>query len=214
MENVSPLGEASARATVLERLKRACELSRDLNPDSPPPIETVLGGKPAEWEAVRDQMVTRLADWAKVAEAAKVPILLKPHVGGALHTPQGAVWLMEQLKSDWLKLAYDYSHFELQKIPLAESLDAMLPHSRFIHIKDTSGTAEKFQFLLPGDGQTDYGAYFKRLSNSEYMGPIVVEVSGQLHTRPDYDPVAAAKHSYAKIAPLLEKAGLRKMRAR
>lgn len=210
MENVSPLADESIHRGNVDRLKRACELARDLAPQSPPVVETVLGGKPAEWDQVREKMATRLGDWAKVAEAAKVVIALKPHVAGALHTPDGAAWLMEQLKSPWLRLAYDYSHFELQDIPLKGSLDTMLPQTAFIHLKDTSGTAAKFQFLLPGDGRTDYATYFQQLKLAGYAGPLVVEVSGQIHTRPGYDPVAAAKRCYANMAPILDKSGLRK----
>jgi sugar phosphate isomerase/epimerase len=221
MENVSPIvADIKAHAINCERLKRACELGHDLAsprlPLMPPLIETVLGGKPAEWDSVRDLMAERLQDWAKIAKEGSAVIALKPHVGGALHTPQGAKLLMEQLKSEsqWLKLAYDYSHFELQAIDFKESLKLMLPETAFIHVKDSAGTPDKFQFLLPGDGRTDYREYFRLLQAQRYIGPIVVEVSGQLHTRADYDPVHAAKHSYSKLAPLLTEAGLWKPRAK
>lgn len=211
MENVSPLSEESVHRANVDRLKRACELACDLAPQSPPVIETVLGGKPAEWDQVREKMVVRLGDWARIAEAAKVVIALKPHVAGALHTPTGAAWLMEQLKSPWLRLAYDYSHFELQDIPLKPSLEAMLPQTVFIHVKDTTGTAARFQFLLPGDGHTDYATYFQQLKSAGYGGPLVVEVSGQIHTKPGYDPIAAARRCYANMAPILDQSGLRKL---
>lgn len=213
MENVSPLADDKTHAANLERLKRACQLGHDLAPDATPIVETVLGGQPAKWEQVRNQMANRLHDWAKVAAAENSVIALKPHVAGALHTPAGAVWLMEQLKSPGLRLAYDYSHFELQKIPLQESLAAMLPQTVFVHAKDTSGTADKFQFLLPGDGRTNYIDYFQFLKSAGYNGPIVVEVSGQLHSKPEFDPIQAARRSYANLAPLLKRAGLRQPRA-
>lgn len=213
MENVSPLADDQAHAANLERLKRACGLGHDLVPETTPIIETVLGGQPAAWEQVRDKMASRLQDWARLAVAEKAIIALKPHVGGALHTPEGATWLMDQLKSPGLRLAYDYSHFELRNIPLKSSLESMLPQTVFIHVKDSAGTADKVQFLLPGDGRTKYSDYFQSLKTAGYRGPIVVEVSGQLHTRPDYDPVQAARRSYAHLAPLLQKAGLRLPRA-
>ena len=213
MENVAAVADDQTHAANLERLKRACELGHDLAPESTPIVETVLGGQPAAWEQTREKMVERLQDWGQVAAAQKAIIALKPHVGGALHTPDGAVWLMQQLKSDWLRLAYDYSHFELRALPLKASLDAMLPQAKFIHVKDTAGNAGKFQFLLPGDGRTKYSDYFGELKSRGYAGPMVVEVSGQLHTRADYDPVQAAKRSYANLAPLLKEAGIRKPRS-
>ncbi len=213
MENVSPLADDKAHAAILERLKRACGLGHDLLPGATPIIETVLGGQPAMWDQVRDKMVARLQDWAKIAEAEKTIIALKPHVGGALHTPEGAIWLTDQLKSPWLRLAYDYSHYELRNIPMKGSLETLLPRTAFIHVKDTAGTADKFQFLLPGDGRTNYVDYFQTLKSAGYKGAILVEVSGQLHSRADYDPIQAAKRSYTNLAPLLERTGLRVPRA-
>lgn len=214
MENVSPLADDNVQTAIQDRLKRACELGHDLLPGSTPIVETVLGGQPAMWEQVRDKMAARLHDWVKIAEASKSIIAVKPHVGGALHTPEGAIWLMDQLKnSPWLRLGYDYSHYELRSIPLKASVEALLPRTSFIHVKDTAGTADKFQFLLPGDGRTNYADYFQLLKSAGYKDSILVEVSGQIHSRPDYDPVQAAKRSYTNLAPLLERTGLRLPRA-
>ncbi|MDB5388020.1 MAG: Xylose isomerase domain protein barrel [Planctomycetaceae bacterium] len=214
MENLSPLAEEKIHVLNLERLRRTCELGHDLSPRSTPVIETVLGGKPAEWDQVRKRMADRLQDWAKIAEAGKTIIALKPHVGGALHTPEGAKWLKDQLPSPWLKLAYDFSHFELQAIPMEESLKQMLAETAFVHLKDSQGTASKFQFLLPGDGCTDYREYFRLLKKLGYHGPLVIEVSGQLHSRPDYDAAIAAKRCFANLAPLLAESGLWKPRGK
>lgn len=212
MENLSPLAEETTHQANLERLKRLCELGHDLAPGSIPLIETVLGGKPADWNQVRNRMADRLQDWAAIAEAGKSIIALKPHVGGALHTPEGAVWLKEQLKSHSLKLAYDYSHFEVRGLPLKDSLQKMLPETAFIHVKDSQGDATKFQFILPGDGRTNYREYFEFLKQAGYTGPLVIEVSGQVHSRPDYDATIAARHCYGKLAPLLIETGLWKPR--
>ncbi len=53
-------------------------------------------------------------------------------------------------------------------------------------------------------GTIDYRAYFQLVAQSNYSGDVVVEVSGQLHSRPDYDAVAACKKSYAVAAKLTE----------
>lgn len=210
MENLpAVVGDEQHRAN-LDRLKAACELGHDLSPDKPPVVETILGGKPGQWDEVKADFVRRLRDWAKVGEQTKTIIAVKPHVAGALHTPDGAKWLMGELASPWIKLAFDFSHFRLRNFSLEQSLKSLIGDSAFIHVKDASGTAEKFQFLLPGEGDIDYAAYFKLLKETNYRGPVVVEVSGQISSRPDYDPLAAARKCYTPLARGLASAGLRK----
>ncbi len=214
MENLTLLAPDQGHAANLERLKRAAELGHDLAPDSVPVIETVLGGSPPQWDSLKEPMAERLLDWAKVAEAAGVTLAVKPHVRNALHTPEGAVWLMDKLRSPHLRLAYDFSHLQLQKFPLKESLESMLPLSAFIHVKDARGTADKFEFLLPGEtGTPDYAAYLRDVQRLGYRGSVVVEVSGMVSSQPKYDPVAAAKLCYEKLSPAWTAAGVGRTRS-
>ena len=210
MENLPLLGEEKKHQANLERLKLAAELARQLVPDKPPLIETVLGGKPQEWKAVKQTMAERLRDWAKVAEGAGVVIAIKAHVASALHTPADAAWLVEQVGSKFLRLAFDYSHFQLQKISLAGALDTLLPHTVFIHVKDAVGDAAKFQFLLPAEKENRYGEYFRILAAKKYRGDVLVEVSGQIHSRAGYDPVAAAKKCYEPLAKAMKDAEVKR----
>ncbi|MHA3771230.1 sugar phosphate isomerase/epimerase family protein [Verrucomicrobiota bacterium sgz303538] len=208
MLNLSLVVNDAIHSQHLESLKAAAELAHDLAPENPPIIETVLGGKPAEWNSLKAQMADRLRSWAETAANSKVVVALKAHVGSAVNSPDRLLWLLQQVNSPAIKVAYDYSHFELADIPLAESLKALLPHTRFIHVKDTLGDPQKFQFLLPGEGRTDYEAYFQLLQEAGYRGPVVVEVSAQVFNKPGYDPVAAAEKCYAALTNALHKAGV------
>lgn len=215
MENLPCLGdEAEARAN-LERLKLACSLAHRLAPDKEPPatpavplLETILGGKPGEFEAVRPKLVDRLGEWTEVLAAQRVPLAIKAHVSNAVQRPEQLLALLEAVDSPWLHAAYDYSHFELQDLPLAATMEALLPRATFIHVKDTQHAQGKRAFLLPGEGTTDYDAYFRLLAASKYAGDVVVEVSGQVFGQPGYDPVAAAEKCYSKLAPAMERAGI------
>ncbi|MCH7990776.1 MAG: sugar phosphate isomerase/epimerase, partial [Planctomycetes bacterium] len=209
MENLHVVVDEKQHRINLDRIQAAGELGHDLSPEHPPVVETVLGGKPQQWEQMKSKMVAGLKGWAKSARKAKTVIAIKAHVGGALHTPDDANWLVNEVDSPWIKLAYDFSHFQLRGFDLKKSLQAMIDQSVFIHVKDKTGDAEKFQFLLPGDGDIDYATYFQLLKKSSYQGDVVVEVSGQIHGKPGYDPARAAKRSYANLAPVLRKAGLR-----
>ena len=215
MENLPALGDEAHHQANLGRLARACELANDLAPatkadaaQSPPIIETILGGKAGEFEAVKGRLVERLRDWEKVAAAARVTLAVKAHIGNATQRPQQLKWLSEQVASPWLKAAYDYSHFQLQNLTIKETLEAILPLSVFIHVKDTEQAAGKRGFLLPGEGTIDYLEMFKLLKQSRYGGDVVVEVSSQVSNRAGYDPLAAASKCYNHLADAFSKAGL------
>ena len=210
MENLGLAVSEAQHQTNLERLKAVCELAHDLASDEPPVIETVLGGKPTEWESLRDKMVIALRDWERVASSHKTVVAIKAHISGALHTPQDAKWLVQQIDSPWIRLVYDYSHFQRQKLDLKESLTAMIREAVFVHIKDNITTDGKTEFALPGEAHDiDYAEYLTLLRNGGYRGAVVVEVSAQVSGKPGYDPVAAAKRCYANIQPAFIKAGLR-----
>jgi sugar phosphate isomerase/epimerase len=215
MENLPCLGDEAQSRANLERLKRACALALGLAPESPPPgspavplIETILGGKPGEFAAVRTKLIDRLGQWTEVLAAQRVPVAIKAHVSNAVQQPDQLLALLEAVDSPWLHAAYDYSHFELQDLPLAETMEKLLPRATFIHVKDTQHAQGKKAFLLPGEGTTDYDAYFRMLAASAYVGDVVVEVSGQVFGQPGYDPVAAAEKCYSKLAPAMERAGI------
>lgn len=207
MVNLSLTADDKAHALNLQSIKDAAQVARDMNAAQPPIIETVCGGKPATWEQQKSGMVEHLQSWAETAEKEKTTIAIKAHVGSAVNSPERLLWLLEQVKSPAIQVTYDYSHFELQGIDMEESMKLLLPRTKFIHVKDAAGDATKFQFLLPGEGRTDYVKYFTLLKKHGYHGPVVVEVSGQIFSKPGYEPVAAAKKSYAALAGALTKAG-------
>ncbi|MEQ2010161.1 MAG: TIM barrel protein, partial [Limisphaerales bacterium] len=76
MDNLSLTADDATHAKSLERIQAAAQLAHDLAPDAPPVLETVMGGKPAEWDKVKAQMAERLADWAKAAAAAKITLCI------------------------------------------------------------------------------------------------------------------------------------------
>jgi inosose dehydratase len=209
MENFSLLADDKKHAQNLERIAAAGQLAHDLAPAARPPLETVLGGKPAEWDQVKERMAARLRDWAKAAEEAKIVMAIKAHVMSAVQNPERLLWLWRAVDHPAIQLTYDYSHFQAQNLGLDETMAAILPHTRFIHVKDVKGSADtKVAFLLPGEGTIDYGAYFKKLQDFGYRGDVVVEVSAMIFNQPGYEPHEAAKKSYAALAEGVTKAGL------
>jgi inosose dehydratase len=207
MENWGLGVDDRAQAGQLERLASVAQLGHELEPDHPPLIETVVGGKPGEWPTLKDKYVDRLGQWAEAAARAKTIVAIKPHRFGALNTPADAVWLVDQVRSPWIRLAYDYSHFQFRDLPLAETLDVMLPHTVFIHVKDTVLDKGQARFVLPGEGKFDFAALFGELKARGWQGCVCVEVSAIVQKRPDYDPLAAARSSYEHLAQACSAAG-------
>ena len=156
------------------------------------------------------QFADRLGDWARLAEKHKTIIAVKPHRFNAMNLPAHALWLLDQVKSPWIKLAYDYSHFQHRDLTIADTVKSLIPHTRFIHIKDTRIVDKRATFVLPGDGGVDYVQLLTAIRAANYRGSICVEVSGQVQNLPDYDPLAAARRSYENVAPAFMKAAIRR----
>jgi inosose dehydratase len=215
MENLPLAGDDAQHRAHLERLKRAIDLARELAPEEPAPgrpqrplVETILGGRPGEFEAVKERFSERLREWAVLAAKAEVTLAVKAHAGNATQRPEQLLWLLEKVASPWLQAAYDYSHFELQGLEMKATADALLPKAAFIHVKDTEQAQGKRGFLLPGEGTTDYVALLKLIAASSYRGDVLVEVSSQVSSRPGYEALTAASQCYNHLADAFGKAGV------
>jgi sugar phosphate isomerase/epimerase len=193
MEDLRLTGDAGAQ---LERLGATLRLAREMGR---PVVETVVGGRPVEWEQLRPQFAARLREWARVADRHKVTVAIKAHIGSALHRPEDAAVLCRETGSRHLRINYDYSHFQLQGMELEASLRAALPYIAMIHIKDSTGPRDSFRFALPGEGTIDYAAYTALLRRVGYRGPVVVEVSTHVLQRAGFDAEVAARQVAAGV---------------
>jgi sugar phosphate isomerase/epimerase len=209
LESFNLLATDAVLAATPDRIRSAAALAHDVAPKNPPLLQTVLGGKPGEFEKVRDTMAARLGEWARVAGDSGIRLAVKAHVMNACDTPARLIWLLDKVNQPALTGIYDYGHFQLDGLGIEETMDALLPRSAFITVKDSKLVDGKPQFLLPGDGSIDYSRYFTKVKKMGWKGWVLVEVTRQLQTQPGYDAVAAAKHSYANLAPVLKSLGLR-----
>lgn len=200
------------RAFNLERLKAASQLAHDLSPDRHPLVQTVLGLKPSDWDSKKQIIIDELRDWAQLAERMNMTFCFKPHAGNAIHSPEQAVEVAKAVGSPRIRINYDYSHMAVEGRPLEESLRLMLPYSAYVQVKDAKGTPEKYEYLLPGDANTDYVQYFRTLQSMGYAGWVTVEISSMIHRKPDYDALATAKLCYTRMSGAFAKAGVTRKR--
>jgi inosose dehydratase len=202
MENLRLAGPSVSREANLERLRAAAEVAHETSPGPPALIETTVGGRPPAWDEVKNQMADELGAWAKTLESLKTTLAIKAHVLTAMNLPDRIVWLHDQVKSPWVRMMYDYSHFALNGQDLRETMQKVAGKAAFVHVKDWKGVAADHKFLLPGDGTLDYKEYKRILAEVGYRGPVVVEVSVHVFDEPGYDPIAAAKRCWQNLSPI------------
>ena len=215
MEHVSPEQDESKHQASLERLKSVYQLANDLCPESPPVVQTVLGG--GEWDKKKTLFVDRVGDWTTLGKTSGIVICVKPHRGGGMSRPSEAVWLIEQIgEARWLKMVYDFSHYAFRDIPLQESINKSLPHIGHVAVKDAVQTTSKdgksrVEFRLPGEaGTIDFVTLLKTLQAGGYRGDISCEVSGMVWSKDGYDPVSAMKACYANMSKAFHDSGIRR----
>lgn len=201
--------DPAAHAESLRRLHGSLDLCAEwAGPSGPPALDTVLGGRPEEWESSRDRALERLGALVDYAAGRGVVVALEPHVGSALDVPDKAVWLVNQVGSPYLRLNFDISHFEVMGIPTGDSVAALAPLAAHTHVKDQRGLVPDFEFLIPGEGPFDFVAYLRAMAQAGYTGYITAEVSMMVQRRPNYDPLAAADLTWQTLSRAFREAGL------
>ena len=201
-------GNDRQQAQNVETIQAAAAMAHDVQPDRPPPIQVQFGaGKPEQWETLKQQTAERLRELTAAAAAGRTSIVLGSHAGAMVNLPDRLLWLYEQAKSPALALYYNHIHSSLEGVPLEESWRMLGSMSKFIHLQDATGDGRNKNYLLPGDGPTDYPKYFRLLKDSGYRGPVVVHVSGKFSTVPGYKPIEVAEKCHAAMAHALKQAG-------
>jgi len=193
----------------LARFRGYLDLASELQrPGQALTVSTTSGGPAAAWEMVREELVDRYGTLAAHAEAAGVVASAEPHVGSALHTPEGALWLVEQVGSPALRVHFDISHFNVQGLDMEEVVGELAPVSVHTHVKDERGVVPDYEFLIPGEGDMDYVRYLRAMRRAGYRGHITVEISLMVQRRPGYDALDAAARSYRVLSDAFTQAGI------
>lgn len=195
MDNLQLLAAGDSHSQNLERLKAARDAAEQLGTNV---VESILGGKPGEFDANKTQMQDRLGEWARVFDGSKVMLAVKAHVMQSTQRPEQLVTLLAAVNHPSLKAAYDYSHFLAQGLDMEETVKTLAPYIVFVHIKDVS-SKPPVRFFAPGTGGTDYKKLAGLLADNGYSGSAVVEISAQIHNAPGFDPYRAVRECRDKL---------------
>lgn len=201
--------DPKAHAANVARLKATIDLALDWAQDGVPPyVNTLSGGRTADWEAQHGLFADRLAEIVDYAEDSGVILAMEPHVDGLVDTPDRMLTILELVDSPNLRVNFDISHFDILGMPTAESVAALVPYSVHTHVKDQRGRYPDYQFLIPGEGDFDYVDYLQTMQTHGYEGFINAEVSLMVQRRPDYNALAAATLSYQTLDAAFKQAGI------
>jgi sugar phosphate isomerase/epimerase len=209
IENFNLMAPEADLSQVPDKIRAAAGLAHDISPQALPMLQTVLGGRVGDWDKVKDTMVSRLAQWSRVAGENGIRLAVKAHAMNACDTPEKLLWLLDRVSHPALTAIYDYGHFQLANLSIEDTMNALLPRSAFITVKDSKLVDGKPHFLLPGDGSVDYTRYFSKVKAMGWKGWVLVEVTRQLQTEPGYQAETAARRSYAHLSPILANLQLR-----
>ena len=191
---------AEEPAVKSRQLRQTCRLARDLSwRDRPSVVTTTLGPQAGSWDESRDAIASRLRGYGEMVAGENCILAIEPHIGQELDTPGKAHWLMQAVGHPHVRLNFDYSHFLVQGIELAHSLELNARHAVHVHIKDGRMVDGEVRFALPGDDQLDLAAYFRAMRAAGLEMPITAEVSGQIWRRADYDPWLVARRCFANL---------------
>lgn len=211
MADLKPSESDEKHLAQLTELRDLVEMARDLSPERPPLIQTVLGGR--NWEDSRNLFRDRLANWNQILADWKGYLSIKPHRGNAMSTPAQARDLLESLGNPRrLRMTYDYSHYAFrgEELSVARTVAESLPVTRYVAVKDAVRQGEKVRFALAGSSGTwDPSEMIRAFYEGGYRGDFCCEVSSQIwKNEPDYDPVEATKSCYNAMASAFETAGV------
>jgi sugar phosphate isomerase/epimerase len=175
---------------------------------TPPAIDTTIGGKSSQWDELRSLMVERVGELVRYGEQRGVVIAIEPHVDDMLDSVGRVLDLLDAIRSPFLKLNFDISHFNVQSVPYQESVAALAPHTVHTHVKSERGRAPHHEFLIPGEAEFDWVGYLHAMREHGYDDYITAEVAIMVQRRPGYDPLAAAEQTYQTLARAFDQAGI------
>ncbi len=112
---------------------------------------------------------------AAVEKAGKhgVTLGLEPIVGQRIGTTPAALEALRRVPG--LKINFDPSHLQIMEHDIPGAIRSLGDHACHVHIKDATGTPEKWAFVELGKGDIDFVDMFRVLKSKGYDGYVSIE---------------------------------------
>jgi sugar phosphate isomerase/epimerase len=147
------------------QLQAICHLAR-LSHVSTLTVPAAKTGTPVDAE------VDRLTQLVHLADTEGVVLTVETGIGTLTETPETAVALCERVPG--LSLTLDPSHY-IAGPNQGKNYDAVYPHVRHVHLRDTSRIPGHFQVRI-GQGEVEYGRIIAQLARHHYNRLLTVEI--------------------------------------
>lgn len=122
-----------------------------------------------------DTSAATLGEMTALAEKAGVQMLIEPHVGGILQSPEAALAHLERVPG--LKLALDYAHFACMGVS-QNRIDMLAPHAGHVHMRQARPGALQAKW---GEGTLDFGRMVETLRTAGYDEYLSIEYVHQAY---------------------------------
>jgi len=193
----------------VRRLRECAGLARDLGMREPPVLAMGIGGARNDWDDIRDDLVTLLKGYVDLAAEEDFILAAEAHCGAAVYNSERATWLFNAVGSPRVKMHFDIVHMFLAGEKEDEAVARLVPYTGHTHITDAIRNEDgSFQLVLLGQGQLDATTYMRAMQAAGWTDFITLEVSMMVWGKEGYDPLAAARESYAAITKAFAEAGV------
>jgi sugar phosphate isomerase/epimerase len=102
-----------------------------------------------------------------------------PHRNGLCRTLDEAFFLVDAVGEDNVRFLLDTTHVLAGGASPVDAVARFGSRLGCVHLRDGRG---EFIFLVPGEGEIDFGAFFAALEKSGYAGPCALELEGHGET--------------------------------
>ncbi len=193
----------------LEHVRLCAQLARDLGLREPPVLAMGIGGARDQWEGIKGDLVRLLADYAALTEELDFVLAGEAHCGAAVYNSERAVWLFDTVGSPRVRMHFDIVHLFLAGEQIEAAVKALVPYTAHTHLTDARRHADgSFELVLLGQGELDAVGYLRAMHEAGWDDFITLEVSTMVWSKPEYDPMAAARWCYEQLSGALDQAGV------
>ena len=167
-----------------------------------PIVNTAIGGH-ASQEEDESAFLRNIDELADAAEEAGVVVALEIH-GDIMASGGKTLPLLEKIGRESVKVNYDTANVEYYSGEKAvDDLPRIAPYLAHVHLKDTVGGKEVWNFPAIGSGSVDFERVLEILEQAGYSGPFSVELEFEGEPWPPLEDVnESMRRSYETLRGL------------